>query len=97
MRLEYHPLSASDLNEAVAHYNQRRAGLGDELRVEVYAAIDRVCINPCQFAVFARGVRRCLVHRFPYAVLFRLVDPETLRVLVIRHHRRHPNFGLGRR
>lgn len=42
MKVEYHPQTASDLNSAVDYYNERRAALGDELRVEVYAAIDRV-------------------------------------------------------
>jgi len=49
------------------------------------------------YAIVKRGMRRCLVHRFPYAVLFRIVSEGTVRVLVIRHHRRHPSFGLGRR
>lgn len=36
MKVEYHPLTAEDLNEAVEFYNHRRSGLGDELRAEVY-------------------------------------------------------------
>jgi len=46
--------------------------LGDELRSEVYAAIDRILANPRQFAVVERDVRRCFVRRFPYSILFRL-------------------------
>jgi plasmid stabilization system protein ParE len=97
MRVEYHPLTTSDLNSAVAHYNRQQAGLGDELRIEVYASIERVLATPTQFSVVSRSIRRCLVHRFPYAILFRIVNAESLRVLVIRHHRRRPGFGLRRR
>ena len=97
MRVEYHPFTVSDLNNAVAYYNQQRAGLGDEFRSEIYAAVTRVCSNPSQYAVVEHGIRRCLVNRFPYAVLFRLISQEAIRVLVIRHHRRHPSVGLGRR
>ena len=97
MKVEYHPLTTSDLNNAVAYYNSQQAGLGDELRTEVYAAIERVLASPTQFSVVSKSIRRCLVHRFPYAVLFRIESTETLRVLVIRHHRRHPGFGLRRR
>ena len=96
MRVDYHPLTVSDLNSAVAYYNRQRTGLGDELRSEVYAAIERVCANPAQYAVVQRGIRRCLVHRFPYAVLFRILSEDAIRLLVIRHHRRHPSFGLDR-
>ena len=97
MKVEYHPLTVSDLNNAVAYYNQQRPGLGDELRVEVYAAIGRVRSNSSRYVVVEHGIRRCLVHRFPYAVLFRLIRDDSIRVLVIRHHRRHPNFGRDRR
>ena len=97
MRIEYHPLTVSELNNAVVYYNQQRARLGDELRTEVYATIDRVRASPLQYTIIERGMRRCFAHRFPYAVLFRIVSEGTVRVLVIRHHRRHPSFGLGRR
>ncbi len=97
MRVEYHPLTAADLNNAVTYYNQQRPRLGDELRSEIYATIERIRANPSQYPIVERGVRRCLVHRFPYAVLFRIVGNDVLRVLVIRHHRRHPSTGLGRR
>jgi plasmid stabilization system protein ParE len=97
MIVQYHPLTASDLNSAVSYYNRQRPGLGDEFRSEIYAAIDRVCSNPFQFPVVEHDIRRSFVRRFPYSVLFRVVNDDTVRVLVIRHHRRHPSFGLTRR
>lgn len=32
-----------------------------------------------------------------YETIDRIVDEELLRILVIRHHRRHPEFGIRRR
>ena len=97
MRVEYHPQAAVDLNAAIAHYNELRPGLGDSFRLEVYAAIARMASNPKQFGQIEVDIRRCFVHRFPYSILFRIPEPHLIRVLVIRHHRRHPRFGLGRR
>lgn len=97
MRVEYHPQAASDLNSAVEHYNGLQPGLGDALRLEVYAAISRIRSNPLQHREIEGGIRRCFVQRFPYSVLFRCPAPDVVRVLIIRHHRRHPNFGLSRR
>lgn len=97
MRVEFHPQTSIDLNSAIAHYNDLRSGLGDALRAEVYGAIDRVLVNPKQYAVVEQDIRRCLVHRFPYSVLFREKESDLVRVLVIRHHRRHQDFGLKRR
>jgi toxin ParE1/3/4 len=97
MRLEFHPHTVSDLDSATMYYDRQRTGLGDALRAEVYLAIEQVRANPLQFAVVKKGIRRCLVHRFPYAVLFRIVNDDLIRILVIRHHRRHQSVGTARR
>jgi plasmid stabilization system protein ParE len=97
MRVEYHPRAAEDLNDAVAYYNELRAGLGDAMRLEVYAVIDRIVQFPERHRVVEGEIRRCLVHRFPFSVLYRLVGSDVVRILVIRHHRRDPGFGLRRK
>jgi plasmid stabilization system protein ParE len=97
MRVEYHPEAAEDLNGATDHHNSIRAGLGDKLRVEVYGAIERLAQNPSQYRIVESEIRRCFVHRFPYSVLFRVVSPDLVRILAIRHHRQHEQFGLQRK
>ncbi|MGH8500836.1 MAG: type II toxin-antitoxin system RelE/ParE family toxin [Methylococcales bacterium] len=97
MKVEYHPLTVSDVNNAIAYYNRQRPGLGDEFRSEVYAAIARARRNPSQYVIVENDIRRCFVHRFPYSVLFRLINKETIRILVVRHHRRRSSFGVHRR
>ncbi len=97
MRVKFYPLTVSDLNKAIACYNRQRPGFGESFRTEVYAAIDRLCLSPARNAIVENGIRRCLVHRFPYSILYRIVDDSSIRVLVIRHHRRHERHGLGRR
>jgi hypothetical protein len=49
MKVEYHLLTVSDLNRAVAHYDKQRAALGDALRTEVYEAIERILASSTQF------------------------------------------------
>jgi len=96
MTIEFHPHTASELNNAKAHYNQKRPGLGDEFRSEVYGAIDRISDNPRQYQIIERDIRRCLIHRFPYSIYFKIIGTQTIRILVIRHHKRHPRYGLRR-
>ena len=43
-------------------------------------------------AIFQRADLR----RFPYHFLFRIVD-DSVRILVVRHHRRHPSLAMTRR
>lgn len=96
MKVEYHPSTASDLNDAFNHYDDLQAGLGNAFRDEIYAAIDRVLENP-EIHAAVKGVRRALVKRFPYSVVFTVTRTDRVRILLIRHHRRHPEHGATRR
>jgi hypothetical protein len=42
------------------------------------------------------GTLRVNLRRFPYHFLFRIVG-DSVRILVVRHDRRHPSFGIRRR
>ena len=96
MRVEYHPDTVDDLNNAIDYYESRRSGLGSEFRQEIYQTIDRIAADPYLFRTVSGEVRRCFVHRFPFSILYRIVDDDILRVLVVRHHRQHPRFGVAR-
>ena len=96
MRVEHHPEAARDLNGATDRHNSIRAGLGDDLRAEVYGAIERIAQSPNQHRVVEGEIRRCFVHRFPFSVLFRVVGSDLVRILAVRHHRQRQQFGLTR-
>ena len=70
--------------------------LADEFYAEVRRLMTAAAENPKRFAVRERDVRRVNLERFPFHFLFRIVG-ETVWVLVVRHHRRHPSFGMSRR
>lgn len=97
MKVEYHPSTINDLNRAVEFYEQQRIGLGDELRDEIYQTIARIAANPFIYRPITGHIRRCFVHRFPFSILYRVVDDDLLRVLVVRHHRQHSQFGMSRK
>lgn len=97
MRVEYHPDTVLDLNQAVDYYESQSPGLGQALRDEIYQTIQRITANPFAYRPVSRGVRRCFVHRFPFSILYRIPEDDCIRILVIRHHRQHWSFGKDRR
>ena len=97
MRLEYHPSTITDLNRAIEFYEGQRPGLGAECRAEVYAAIERVQQSPKRHRIIGEDIHRCFVHRFPFSIIYRVIDDEVIRILVIRHHRRRPSYGRLRK
>jgi len=51
--------------------------------------------NPRRFHFDRSGLRRCNLERFPYHFLYD-IRGEYVRVWVLRHDRRNPDFGLDR-
>lgn len=96
MRLEFHPETAAELNDAVSYLNSQRSGLGAELREEIERTINRIAEAPLRYRLVSGEIRRCFVNRFPFSVLYRVVDEGTVRILVIRHHRLRSSYGTQR-
>ena len=64
-----------DALEAFHWYENERPDLGKVFRAELNDTIRRVRSSPLASAVVYRDLRRALVHRFPYAVFYR-VQPD---------------------
>jgi plasmid stabilization system protein ParE len=76
-----------DIEEAARWYEAQRSGLGIEFVLEADFAIERIQENPKLYLQLYRGIRRVLLHRFPYAIYFFANDTET-RVLAVLHQAR---------
>jgi len=58
--------------------------------------MDEAAARPESFSIRERDIRRVNLERFPYHFLFRIVG-DVFRILVVRHHSRHPSLGSRRR
>ena len=70
MSFRFHPEAEHELREAVDYYEDIEPGLGYDLSVEVYSAIQRAVAFPLAWPVLDGEIRRALVRRFPYGVLY---------------------------
>ncbi len=97
MRLEFHPLVASDISQ-ITRYYERVAGsqLADDFYTELQTAFLKAARAPEASSLREKNLRRVNLERFPYHFLFRIAN-ERVRVLVVRHHGREPSIGKRRR
>lgn len=93
-RLLLRPEARLDIEEAAFWYEDQRVGLGDRLTAELGDLLIRIEKSPLQFPLVDHGVRRGLLHRFPYAVYF--VLEEAVIVLAVLHQRRNPEVWKQR-
>ena len=94
MILEFSPHISSDVAEIVEFY-EAKAGpeLADEFCVELWRFFERALKFPLAYRIHSHGLRRVDLQRFPFHFWFRVIPPDAVRVLVIRHHKQRP---LGR-
>lgn len=85
----FRPQAEAEFEVAQSWYEERTRGLGQEFVTCVQATIDAVRRNPDQFQRVDGDVRRALVRRFPYAILF-LPDPESVAIIAVFHTSRDP-------
>ncbi|HRC84122.1 MAG TPA: type II toxin-antitoxin system RelE/ParE family toxin [Thermoanaerobaculia bacterium] len=91
MRLIYHPDAEHEVIEAARFYEQRMTGLGERFLEEFDAAIAEVRGAPERWPEIEHHVRRYVMSRFPYGIFYRC-DGQHLRILVVKHHSRHPDY-----
>lgn len=91
MKVVFHPKAEVELNQAVDWYEARTLGLGVEFANEIRAAVQRAQAFPRAWQVLEGDVRRALVNRFPYGLLY-THDAGHLFVVAVMHLRQQPDY-----
>ena len=96
MKVIYHPGVQRDVTEVLPYYDQvGGSDLGDAFFSELMAHVESAKLRSTSFHPVDGDLRRVNLDRFPYQFLFR-IHGDTVRILVVRHHRRHPLYGRQR-
>lgn len=95
MNFSFHPEAEEEFTAAVAYYQQCEPALGLDFSRAVYASIQNALRYPGMWPVLEGDVRRCLVHRFPYGVLYS-IEGDTIVILAIMHLHREPDYWKHR-
>lgn len=81
------------LIEIKHYYNDERAGLGYEFVQEFMATLERIHAQPEAWTPLSKRTRRCLMKRFPYSVIFRVVkEQQQIQVVDLMHQKQKPKL-----
>jgi len=97
MRVILHSEAAAELQDAFFWYESKAANLGHDLLDEVEEGMKRIRETPDTWPLYAKafGVRRFLIHRFPFGILYRMANNE-IQIVAIMHLRRKPGYWMKR-
>ena len=95
MRVRFRLEAARDVEGARGWYDEQRGGLGDAFAASLEDVIRLIAEFPEAFPEIAVSHRRALLHRFPYAVYYRL-EAQVIDVLACLHTSRSPGTWRSR-
>ena len=95
MRVRFAAAARRELDDAVDWYEQRRPGLGARLREEVGRVAQAIQANPHGWPFERDPLRKHLLNRFPYKLLY-VIDDDVVLVLAVAHQRRQPRYWADR-
>jgi hypothetical protein len=84
-----------EMSEASVFYDAASSGLGNDFLDDVQQAIDRLREYPQAGKVATSRLRRMLLHRFPFSIIYS-VETDLILVVAIAHHGRRPGYWQSR-
>src|SRR3989344_22573 len=95
MKIRFLKPAQSEVDDAVAWYNSQSRGLGIQFLDDIDRAIRRIAAYPFSSVEIEQGLRRCLLPRFPYGIIYG-IDSETIIVVAVAHLHREPRYWIDR-
>ena len=92
MKYRFSAAAQREFDEAVAYYSSCTPGLGLDFANEILSILNVVCSFPDLWAYLEKPVRRALVHRFPFGVLYVVEPDDVVLVLAVMHLHRKPSY-----
>lgn len=95
MKVRFLAMAQKELDDAVTWYIQQAPHVGLEFLNEVDRAVRRSISFPMSSPEIETGMRRCLLARFPYGLIYG-VDGNTIVVVALAHLHRNPRYWVDR-
>lgn len=95
MKVIFSKYAKQELDDAVHYYELEYEGLGRRFRQEVKKAAIRISEYPMAWSVERGDVRKCLLHKFPYKLLYS-IEENHIFVIAVAHQHRKPDYWIER-
>ena len=83
------------MTEAALFYDENVSGLGTDFIDDVQRAVDRLRNYPTLGRVVTGDLRRILLSRFPFCIIYS-IEPEGLLIVAVAHQYRRPGYWRER-
>lgn len=97
MSYTLHPFAEQDIADALDFYVEQAGPLVAERFLSEFERVVQLLVEHPDFGTpTTKGRRVFPLHVFPYSIVYRKIE-SSIRIIVVRHQHRKPNYGGGRR
>ena len=96
MRFEFSPQATAEFEDGEHYYEAQVPGLGNRFRKDIQQALRRLRRWPLAAPVERGDIRRLILSRFPYKLLYS-VEADRIYVIAVAHLHRAPDYWVDRR
>lgn len=94
-KVEFHEDAALEYEAAFEWYLERSILAASKFAESLNRAIDMIAEAPQRWLASSNGIRRFLLQKFPFAIVYREL-PAVIQVVAIAHTRRKPGYWKQR-
>ena len=87
--------AAEEMVEASQFYELRSVGLGVDFLDDVQRVVDTLRTQPLLGEDIEGGLRKAVLHRFPFTIIYS-PEPEEILIVAVAHQRRRPGYWEDR-
>ena len=95
MQVLFSELAKQEPDDASQYYEIEFQGLGKQFREEIKLAAKRISEYPEAWSVERGDIRKCLLHKFPYKLLYS-IEKDHIIIIAVAHQHRKPEYWVGK-
>lgn len=95
MKPVFHPDAERELMAAIRQYAEIDAALAVDFEAKIEEATVLAMAFPDMWREVSPGIRRCLVRRFPYGIMY-AYDEDVFYIIAVMHLHQKPDYWKSR-
>lgn len=91
----FHPEAEEEMIASAVFYETKSKDLGYKFLREIERSLDLISSSPKTWPVFSDDIRRFLLQRFPFGLLYEIYD-DYIYIIAVMHLHREPFYWKDR-
>ena len=95
MNVKVYDAAKLELEEGIQWYEEQNKGLGFKFSFEIHETIKRILAFPESYSEIDLKIRRALVKKFPYGIIY-TINEENIEIVAVANLHRIPLYWATR-